>query len=82
MMLAGKVKAALCLVSNQDMDGTLLPDQLVGEGEDWVIDILKKKHRAAQPLVQSAIIGTKGTNFHPVIFDEINGLIRSVALKT
>ena len=83
LMFAGKVKAALRLVSNLDMCRTLSPYQLAGEGEDRVIDILKKKHPAAQPLVQSAIIEASDTNFHPVLFDEINGpLIRSVALKT
>ena len=83
LMFVGKVKAALRLVSNLDMCRTLSPYQLAGEGEDRVIDILKKKHPAAQPLVQSAIIEASDTNFHPVLFDEINGpLIRSVALKT
>ena len=71
------------LVFNQDTGGTLSPDQLAGEGEDRVIDILKKKHPAAQSLVQLAITGTsQKSNFYPVTLDEIYGpLIRSVALK-
>ena len=47
LMFAGKVKAALRLVSKQNMGGTLSPDQIAGEGEDRVIDILKSTFRDA-----------------------------------
>ena len=82
LMFAGKVKAALLLISKDEKGGLLTPDQPVGDGTDKVIDILKKKHPPQQPLVQSVLTTESSNVFHPVIFEETNGsLIRSVALR-
>ena len=43
-MFAGKVKAALQMISNEEKGGLLIPDQPVEDGGENVLDILKRKH--------------------------------------
>ena len=70
------------MISNEEKGGLLTPDKPVGDGGENVLDILQRKHPPQQPLVQSALTITSNSTFHPVIFEELNGiLIRSVALR-
>ena len=81
-MFAGKVKAALQMISNEEKGGLLTPDQPVGDGGENVLDILKRKHPPQQPLIQSALTTTSSSMFHLVTYEELNGIIiRSVAMR-
>ena len=86
LMMEGKVKDALCHVSNQSRGGILpLNSQVDLNGSDTVREILNKKHPPGKPIVPSAIIPPEEPikEHHPVIFEDLNGsLIRSIALRT
>ena len=85
-MMEGKVKAAICHVSNQSKGGILHMDSQVNLNEsDTVREILKKKHPPGMPIVPSAIIPPEEPvkEHHPVIFEDLNGsFIHSTALRT
>ena len=75
LMFAGKVKAALLMISNEEKGGLLIPDQPVGNGGENELDILKRKHPPQQSLVQSALTTTSNSTLNPVIFEELNGIL-------
>ena len=82
LMFAGKVKAALRMISNEEKGGLLTPDQPVGDGGENVLDFLMRKYPPQQQLVESALTTTSNSTFHPAIFEELNGILsRSVAMR-
>ena len=82
LMLRGKVRAALRLLSENSSAGVLNLDQEI-DGKP-VRDILKEKHPPAQTACPTTLLSPFGdtTETHPVLFDTIDGeLIRSTALR-
>ena len=89
LMMEGKVKAALRLISDHEKGSVLPLDNVVSTTADTpaktVRDILLEKHPPAKPLVSSAICEPDNAipEPHPIHFNQIDGpLIRTVALKT
>ena len=88
LMMVGKVKAALRLITNHSKGGLLPLDSLVATTDsspETVRQSLLKKHPPGEPLKPSAICTPDPTTLEPhhVIFDQIDGsLIRTVALRT
>ena len=87
LMMAGKVKAAIRLISDENKGGVLnLDDTIPGQPSNiTVFDILNKKHPDPQPphphTLQSP--DKQQPHPHPVLFDSIDGTsIRNAALKT
>jgi hypothetical protein len=84
LMREGKVKAALRLLSK--MEGTILDvNATISTGDDnrTVLDELKAKHPSKGPLCVQAVVEDQGKEFHPVIFDCIDGeVIQRAALNT
>ena len=88
LMMEGKVKATLRLISDQEKGSVLPLDSLVFTTGDTpaktVRDILLEKHPPTKPLVSSAVYEPDNAipEPHPIHFDRIDGpLIRTVALK-
>ena len=87
LMMEGKVRAALRLLSEQEGGPPMALDEEV-EVNGMVLsvrDVLKQKHPEAKSIKPTAVVTTDHMpqEFHPVIFDEITGpLIRSTALRT
>ena len=82
LMLRGKVRAALRLLSENSSAGVLNLDQEI-DGKP-VRDILKEKHPPAQTACPTTLPSPFGDTMetHPVLFDTIDGdLIRSTALR-
>ena len=79
LMMEGKVKAALWLISDQEKGSVLPLDSLVFTTGDTpaktVRDILLEKHPPAKPLVSSAVYEPNNTipEPHPIHFDRIDG---------
>ena len=82
LMMRGKVRAALRLVSDHGSAGVLdLEEEIDGK---QVRDILKEKHPAAQAAHSATLLSRvdNTAETHPVLFERIDGdLIRSTALK-
>ena len=80
-MLRGRVRIALCLLSDHDNGFPLLLDKIVGTKS--VRKILLDKHPCGHPLDANAVTPPVPSAFnpHPIYFDHITGsLIRSIAL--
>ena len=88
LMMEGRVRAALRLLTDHDTGGSLPLDKLVDPNTNphmTVRDILLEKHPPGQPLNPSALLvpDTPAEEPHPVIFDQLTGpLIRATALRT
>ena len=86
LMMEGKVRAALRLISEENGGGTLdLNSQVAPHAHETVREALLKKHPSAEPPRQSALVTgeTPANDPHPVLFDGIDGdMIQSTALKT
>ena len=82
LMMRGKVRAALRMVSDHGSAGVLrLEEEIDGKP---VRDVLKEKHPAAQAACSAALLSLVDNTVetHPVLFERIDGdLIRSTALK-
>ena len=88
LMMEGRVRAALRLLTDHDTGGSLPLDKLVDPNTNphmTVRDILLEKHPPGQPLNPSALLvpDPPAEEPHPVIFDQLTGpLIRATALRT
>lgn len=73
LMLKGKVRAVLRLISDQNSVGVLNLDQEINGVS--VRDILKEKHPPAQLANPSILLpqANESINPHPVLFDRITG---------
>ena len=85
LMRKGKVKAALRLLTNQE--GMILnvnsPLNKEGGNDRTVLDELKTKHPPKGPVCKEALLEDCGNEFHPIIFDSIDGdTIQRAALNT
>ena len=84
MMAKGKVKDALCLLSNK-AKGKVLPldGEVPGIQDKNVHQILQEKHPPAMPVNPSAVLEvSEPLGPHPAIFDSIDGdLIRQVTIR-
>ena len=88
LMMEGKVKAALRLISDQERGSVLLLDSLVSATVDTpaktICDIFLEKHLPSKPLVPSAVCEPSNATSepHPIQFNQIDGpFIHKVALK-
>ena len=88
LMMEGKVRAALRLVTQTNGCGSLPLNNIVNSNDptsaQTVRDVLRQKHPPMQPLKKSTIItpDTPLVEPHPVLFDEINThVIQSTILK-
>ena len=82
LMFEGEVKAALRLLPSCPQGGFLKSNDLAGNNNETVIDILRLKHPPDQPLNPSAVTNIVNDNFRPVIFEEITpSLIPSISLQ-
>ena len=92
LMMEGKVKAALRLISRQNGGPPLaLDEKTEANGAPMSVrvsplrDLLKQKHPEGKPVIPSTIDPSNPlpNEPHPVIFEQITGeLVHSVALKT
>ena len=84
LMMEGKVRAALRLISEDSSGGMLsLDSQVAPDSEETVREALMKKHPPAEPLTKSALLTGEISEPHPILFDAIDGeLIQSTALRT
>ena len=87
LMMEGKVRAALRLISRQNGGPPLALDEKTEANRALmsVRDILKQKHPEGKPVIPSAIdpFNPSPNEPHPVIFEQITGqLVHSVASKT
>ena len=88
LMLDGRVRAALRLLTDQDTAGPISPDKLIDPDNnpgEIVRDILLEKHSIGQPLNPSALLPPDhhAQEPHPLTFDQLTGpLIRTTALRT
>ena len=86
LMMEGKVRAALRLISKHEGGPPLALDEKVETNGkiQTVRDVLKLKHPKGAPISPSAIVSVPSpVEPHPVIFDHITGpLVRSIALRT
>ena len=83
LMMEGKVKAALRLISHENKNSPLKLGSQISETET-VREILMKKHPPQQPAKVSSIVteDMQSTEPHPVIFDKIDGqFIRRTVLR-
>ena len=85
LIFAGKLKAALDLLTNDNTGGLLHLDQHIDANDSnssTVKDILISKHPASQPAYTSCIILSDIEDPHPIIFESLDAdSIRSAALK-
>ncbi len=85
LMLQGKTKAALRLLSEQGKGGILQLDEIVttSDGQKKVKEILIDKHPPGQPAYPDVIIKDDPQDVHPVLFESLDAaIIRSAALNT
>ena len=85
LMMEGKVRAALRLISEDDNGGILtLESHVLPDDSETVRESLLKKHPPGKPPVPSALVNADAiVEPHPVIFDRIyEDLIRNTAIKT
>ena len=87
LMMEGKVRAALRIITDNNGTGTLLLDKVVdpdNNNAETVYDVLLKKHPPKQPPRLSSLIESDSPppEPHPVMFEVIDGqLIRNTVLK-
>ena len=84
LMMTGKVKAAIRLLSDEG-HGVLSIDEIATPEGDSVRDVLLMKHPQCQPPHPSAIVSSSMSpdGLHSILFDSLNGdLIRRSALKS
>ena len=85
LMMKGKVRAALQLLTKETGAGPMRLDDVVEKSEKTVRDILKDKHPQPEPPHPDALLSTDivDSDFHPVLFDSITAeAIRKSALLT
>ena len=85
MMMEGRVRAALKLLSNNPATGLLSLDEIVDATSGKTVrDVLEDKHPDPQPAHPEALLGVADNDsFHPAIFDSITAeSIRAAALHT
>ena len=85
LMMEGKVRAALQLLTRETEAGPLRLDDVVEESGKTVRDILKDEHPHPEPPHPDALLSTNivDSDFHPVLFDTITAeAIRKSALLT
>ena len=87
LMMGGKVRAALQLLTKEVGSAPLRLDEVIDECGRTVRDILKDKHPHPEPPHPDAIISTNtavaDSDFHPILFDSITAeAIRKSALLT
>ena len=86
LMMDGKVRAALRLLTKKTQSGPLSLDEIVDDRSGRTVrEILEEKHPDASPGQPEAILSNELTcdDFHPVLFDSITAeVIRSSALHT
>lgn len=81
LMMGGKIRAALRLLSNHENGGPLSLDTTINSKS--VREILHEKHPSGKPVNTSALIQNDPNNHGPLIYDQISGtLIRATALPT
>ena len=84
LMMTGKVKAAIGLLSDEGL-GVLSIDEIITPEGVSVRDVLLMKHPQGQPAHPSAIVSSSMSpdGLHSLLFDSLNGdLIRRSALKS
>ena len=85
LMMKGKVRAALQLLTKETRAGPMRLDDVVEKSGKTVRDILKDKHPQPEPPHPDALLSTDivDSDFHPVLFDSITAeAIRKSALLT
>ena len=88
LMIQGKTKDAICLITENNRGRILLPDDVLSPGtpdSPTVLEALKSKHPPAQPRVDDAVssLGSDPPAVHPIIYEGIDAhLIRRAALHT
>ena len=85
LMIEGKVRAALQLLTKATGSGLLRLDDVVEESGKTARDILKDKHPHPEPLHTNVLLSTDivDNDFHPVLFNSIaTEAIRKSALRT
>ena len=84
MMMEGRVRAALKLVSNNSNTGLLSLDEIVDTSRKTVMDVLEEKHPDPKPAYPEALLEeADNDSFHPAIFDNLTAeSIRAAALHT
>ena len=86
LMMEGKVRAALRLLTKQMESGPLCLDEVTEDGSGKTVrETLEEKHPEANPVQPEAILNENLTSedFHPIIFDSITAeVIRNSALHT
>lgn len=85
MMMGGRVRAALKLLSSNSDAGLLRLDETVDDSSgETVRDVLEDKHPDPQPIHPEVLLGdADNDSFHPIVFDNITAeSIRTAALHT
>ena len=86
LMMKGRVRAALQLLTNETRSGLLSLEEVVSDGSGRTVrDVLEDKHPDPELVHADTILNEQMTsvNFHPVLFDNINAeVIRNSALRT
>ena len=83
MMMEGRVRAALRLLSSDSHTGLLRLDETIDTSGKTVRDVLEDKHPDPKPVHPEALLGDADDSFHPVIFESITAeSIRAAALHT
>ena len=86
LMMEGKVRAALRLLTKRMESGPLCLDEVTEDGSGKTVrETLEEKHPEANPVQPEAILNESLTSedFHPILFDSITAeVIRNSALHT
>ena len=85
LMMEGRVRAALRLLSMNNRTGLLSLDEIVSDNpRKTVRDVLEDKHPEAKPIhAETIATHSDESNFHPIIFESITPeVIRKCALQT
>ena len=86
LMMEGRVRAALQLLTKETRSGLLSLDEVISDGSGKTVrDVLEDKHPDPEPIHADAILNEDTTNadFPPILFDSITAeVIRSSALHT
>ena len=84
LMMEGRVRAALKLLSDDAHTGLLRLDETIDTSGKTVRDVLDDKHPDPKPVHPEAVLGdADDDSFHPAIFDNITAeSIRAAALHT
>ena len=86
LMMEGRVRAALQLLTNESRSGLLSLEEVVSDGSGRTVrDVLEEKHPDPEPAHADTILNEQMTSvdFHPILFDNITAeIIRNSALHT